>query len=785
MKNLPIKLFEKRKNIDERNPEPGGGNNLPSWAKLLSAEEIQAKASSFSQALEGTADWLDQRPNTRSFIPAVLQVTIQEKAIAKSHRTDIIKLFDEEDGKHIIGMADNNNMLVKVDDKAAITSIRQRLSSPAKHHKAIAAVEAIGRFQPAIALEETDASAALRVSLLNFQQYKLNESVCRLFEQQCEQLGVSWRKVFYTPELITYRLSGMTTEALEAVREFEAIETVAAMPLVSVGLDELIENIGETIPIRYPEDGKEYPTIGVLDSGIAKIPHLAPWILKRSFSKVPEDRKDPSHGTFVSGILEYADLLDNAFPTGQSGCWLFDATIFPDEKKDRIEEADLIDHIREAMLQNIDIKIWNLSLGTRQEADLHTFSFFGMALDQVQRETGALIIKSAGNCTNFRHGAPVSRIAKSADSVLSLVVASIAHAKGAHDLADPYHPSPFSRVGSGPAYIAKPEVTHLGGNAGVYPGTSNIVFTGVKSFSVTGGLVTNVGTSFSTPRVTAVVGGTSGSINEPFNPLFLKALAVHSAKYPDSIPLTPPERLRTMGYGIPDRIENLLFNDPYEATLVLQDTLDKGQWIQMLDFPFPPDLIVDEKYSGQIILTLATLPLFDEGQGGEYCQSNLEVRFGTHDGVRRTNRNQNPISHDSGHNLLRPLLYGAEHRKGTAGAFATERTLVQYGDKFHPIKKYAVNLEEMTDANARNFLTAPKLWYLEIEGLFRNYITNRSIQDGTPLTQEYCLILTIRDPRRKVEVYNSVTNQLNARGFQHTNVNLKNDIRVRVGLPIS
>lgn len=779
MKNLPIKLIEKRR-IDDRNPEGGGSNELPSWAKL-SNDEILARTETFNKALDGAVDWLEHRQPTRTFIPAVLQVTIEEKAIAKSHRADIINLFDDAQGQNVIGMTSHNHMLIKIESGGAIQGIKEKLSNPEKHVKAIAAVKAIDRFQPVSAVEDAKEDIPLRVSLLNYQQYQLNEAVRRSFEQYCSGLGITWRKVVYTPELITYRLADVTSDALQYVQAFEALETIAPMPYLSVALDDLQDEGAATIPIRYPEAGKEYPIIGVLDTGIARIPHLAPWILQRSFSKVPEDRKDPIHGTFVAGIIEYGDLLESGFPSGLNGCWLFDATVFPDETKDRIEESDLVDHIRDAMIQNKDIKIWNLSLGTRQEADLFTFSFFGMALDQIQRETGSMIVKSAGNCTNFKIGNPTSRISKSADSILSLVVGSVAHAKGTHDLAEVHHPSPFSRSGLGPAYITKPELTQIGGNVGIHPSTGRMITNGVRSFTPTGTLATNVGTSFSTPRVTALVGGTSNAMNEDFNPLFVKALAIHSAKYPENLKLPPPERLRTMGYGIPDRIENLLFNDYFEATLVLQDKLKKGQWIQMLDFPYPPDLIRDGQYTGQVILTLATLPLFDEGQGGEYCQSNLEVRFGTHDGIRQTQRDRNPISHSGGKNILRLDLYGRAHQRGTVGPFAKERTLVQYGDKFHPIKKYAINLEEMTPANIRNYLTAPKHWYLEIEGLYRNFISRRSAIDGTILEQKYCLILTIRDPLRKVNVYDSVTQLLNARGFQHNNIDLKSDFRVRVG----
>lgn len=38
----------------------------------------------------------------------------------------------------------------------------------------------------------------------------------------------------------------------------------------------------------------------------------------------------------------------------------------------------------------------------------------------------------------------------------------------------------------------------------------------------------------------------------------------------------------------------------------------------------------------------------------------------------------------------------------------TERMLIDYGDKFYPIKKYAVDLTEMTPANKEKYLTGSK-----------------------------------------------------------------------------
>ena len=52
----------------------------------------------------------------------------------------------------------------------------------------------------------------------------------------------------------------------------------------------------------------------------------------------------------------------------------------------------------------------------------------------------------------------------------------------------------------------------------------------------------------------------------------------------------------------------------------------------MFDFPFPTSL-VDENgfFRGQIILTLVNKSLVDEKQAGEYCQSNIDVFFGTYE----------------------------------------------------------------------------------------------------------------------------------------------------------
>lgn len=78
------------------------------------------------------------------------------------------------------------------------------------------------------------------------------------------------------------------------------------------------------------------------------------------------------------------------------------------------------------------------------------------------------------------------------------------------------------------------------------------------------------------------------------------------------------------------------------------------------------------------------------------------------------------------------------------------------------LKKYAVDLSELTDANKQNHATEDKNWYLTLRGLFRNHTEQKSMRERFTPTQELCLILTIRDPERQARVYDEVTQGLDA-----------------------
>jgi hypothetical protein len=141
---------------------------------------------------------------------------------------------------------------------------------------------------------------------------------------------------------------------------------------------------------------------------------------------------------------------------------------------------------------------------------------------------------------------------------------------------------------------------------------------------------------------------------------------------------------------------------------------------------------------------------------------------------------KNPIGADGRQNVLATAVYSKKASQDTTTPFATERMLVSYGDKYQPVKKWSVNFDDFTNANKEKYLKAPKNWYLKLEGLFRHFTeTKCEMQKITP-SQEFCLIVTIKDTKKKGNIYNEVTQLLDNFSFIHSNVKIKEEVRIRL-----
>lgn len=774
---LPIKFFDPR-DIDELRIEGSGTSEKPKW--VLSGQELKNRAEYLSDSLNTIETIMEKRKD--SPVPFSFIARIQEDATAKSKRKDIANFFQVKEMSSVIGLTATNKLIVSFDSLSEFGKISERLKDCTNNDYAISCITDFEEFLPNV--YEAEESCNYKIKLIDYQNYEQNLVMRRLLEHTLNNKKIEYNKTDYSEKFYVYKLKNVTNAMLDELKEadiFNALFSVEPMPKYVISLDFLEED--DDIPIKKSDSEKNYMTIGILDNGIETIPHLKPWIDIERWSPYPESSINPTHGTFVAGIALYGDECEGKGWVGHKGIKLFDAAVFPDNSKEGLDEDELIANIKEAVkLYNEQVKIWNLSISITRPVSDNKFSDFAIALDALQDEYNVLICKSAGNCRNFESSRPKGRVHEGADSIRSLVVGSFAHKKGTYDYAEVNDPSPFSRVGPGPEFIIKPEVSHYGGNAGVDP-LGNTVTTGVKSFAKDGTLAQGVGTSFSTPRITALAAGIQQELSEDFDPLLLKSLITHSASYPREMTVPSIERAKQVGFGLPKSVSEIIYNSPYEATLILRDNLAKGDKIDIMDFPMPQCLIKDGYYTGQIIATLVYEPILDASQGIEYCQSNLDIKFGSYDEKFERDISQrhilNPVGRKGAQNLFLGSVFSKTKMKNKSSDFALkERLQIQYGDKYYPVKKYAIDLSELTEQKKIDYLSSDKKWFLFLQGVYRDHIERLSQLESFTLSQEFCLILTIRDPFYKEEVYDEVTHKLDEYNFWHSNIKIATDVNI-------
>ena len=775
-KTLPVRLFKRRDNDKLLNNIPAGsadGNKFK-----LQGSALAVRAAVFRNYFGGVSAKLSQKRSENSFLPVIVKLTLNEDALAKSYRGNIGKLFNYSKKINIIGLIGEDQLLIKVENAGDIDHILNRISEEEANAIGISAIEKAEDFRPL--LDTEDVSGDLKVKLINYGDPKLNEMAEAEFVNLCIRMQVKCKRLNYTNDLIIYKVSGLSPMGLTNFSESDSIFSISKVPSFSLTTSGI--NAAGTVAVKAPEKETEYYEIGVFDEAISEITHLKDW---KSGSYIPflTHEYNSSHGTFIAGIINYGDELEGKAWTGTKPLKITEAVIYPNSAFGFIDEPMMTDFMREAIIKFPTVKVWNFSIGNQTAISDDQYSDFASFLDELQDKHNVLIVKAAGNCHNFLRAAPVSRITEASESIRTLVIGSLAHKKSVYDFAAIDHPSPFSMEGPGTAGVIKPDLVHYGGNAGIKNG--GLSFSGVKSFLPDGTIGESVGTSYACPRVAALAAELAGSLKSEFDPLLIKALLVHSAKHPENYEELFDTRLDKVGFGLPANINDMLFNDPDEVTLILLDSVDKGSHIKIMDFPFPPSMVADGLFYGQVKITLVTAPVIASGQGAEYIQSDIEVSFGSYQkkkAVVDSKVNRNPIDIEDPQNLLLGSLYSNPRQKAATAGFKAERFLKSYKsghrDQFIPVKKWCVDLDELINGTRLHNLAADRLWFLKLEGAYRNNYDLR-MKDNKAPGQKFALIVTIKDTRKKGKIYNEVGTLLNRYNFVHENIKIDERIIVK------
>ncbi len=810
---------------DDRRTEGGGDSTkVPAW--YLSDQELYTRAEYLAGEVETITEAFQKRKKEPHELPMVMATTITGEALAKSHRSNVTALLNMDSAEDNIigvdGVMESELQSIKAsaegktldsgliegavleeikDNGAELTNTVRILSLVAsdklldniskalrQRNENVGAISIITDMEPFVPIsgEFNPENHMYRVKLHDYQDGNYNRKAQSVFERQCEKSEIKINhRTRYSKDMLVYRITCDNEEAYDRVRTFDGVYSIEEA--IPVQTDNESHDAVPQVKPKRPNPNKKYPVVGVLDSGIEANDFYNPWLLDESEVYYPESMQDKQHGSMVAGILEYSDELNGTDYCAVDGIKMLEAVVVPDFKKSKIYMEDILDDVRRTIEQHRDVKIWTMSIGTSTESAIDRFSVFGMALDNIEDENDVLIIKSAGNSSSFLRGMPNERIAESADTVRSVVVGSIAGDKSGFDKADVGMPSPFTRIGPGPEAIIKPDLVAYGGNAGLDP-YGGMTQTGVYTIDATGSIVRTIGTSFSTPWVARVASELEFLLKDNFDPLLIKALLVHSADYPAGNKLKMSEKTTYMGFGMPKGASDILYNSESEITLVIRETLPKGSFIEMLDFPFPQSLAGDDGfYHGEVKVTLVTNPVLKTSEGPEYCQSNLNIKFGTMSGIKERDITKhtilNPYGPDNAKNALYTGYYSSKVIKKTVDdEFSRERLLIQYGKKYHPIKKYAINLDDMKPADKRDCLRNDCKWFMRIEGNYREAVERKAKRTGEKLEQEFCALITISDPAGKAPVYTEITQQLISKGFNYQDVQLKNEVKQRVTL---
>lgn len=765
-KNLPIQIVKTRGKQDVFKKE-GSGGELPKW---VTREVINSHKTAITHTLDTISTLFDNEPERE--LPVLVTATLYDKATAKTYRPNIRAIFNQREKQNLIGSESVNKLIVKIDNKADLLLMKKNVRGARSKEKecGIAAIISINRLEPHV--EEGTDSGAIKVRLVDYKDECLNKKAEEVFKRECQAMGVECEALNYAPSLILYGIESSSSEIVQSLATMDSVISVKRMPYVEISAS--VEEYNTLLDIKKPQDGEEYPLVGVMDSGVEDIPHLSPWRYGNEQNVVGLDDEDINrrHGTAVTGIILYGDGLQDEKLTGCNPAKYVSCIVNTDSGLAAIQEKEMVMYIRKAVEENPEVKVWNLSQGSTEVIEDDAFSEFGMALDSIQKEYGVLICKSAGN--RLSRGGSL-KLCKGADSTLALVVGSIAHEK--HDATDAEvgQRSPFSKIGYGPEFLIKPDVVQYGGNMTV----------GVKSFSETGFESSAFkGTSFSTPRISALAADLAFRLGGTFNREMIKALIVHSAYYPNLSGMNEEDILKELGHGLPRDIDSILNNDQDEFTYVLPINFKPGEDFQIQDVPFPEGMVDDDGFFyGDITVTLVSEPELKASEGSEYCQSDVEVLLQTYRdvdyvlpgavGVSPTYRNTDRLVEPQ--NILAKSLYSKKSFKIRNGR---ERTLIESGFKYQPVKKYHVDLEDMTKTNKEKFLIGNRRWCLRINASYRDAIAQES---GT-LSTKAVVIVTIKDNRHQGLAYAQGVHQLDLYHFEHVNIIVNQQVNVDNGI---
>lgn len=338
------------------------------------------------------------------------------------------------------------------------------------------------------------------------------------------------------------------------------------------------------------------PIIGVIDTVFDTSAYFSKWV--DYVNAVPDEigitKDDSEHGTTVSSIIVDGPALN---PELEDGCGHFRVKHFGVLAGNVGSTFTILKKIRQIVSENKNIKVWNLSLGSKQEIPENYISPEAAILDKIQYENDVTFVIAGTNKDVDEEGE--KRIGAPADSINSIVVNSVNFEK---------KPAPYTRSGPVLSFYNKPDLCYYGGDY-----KKKIIAYGPKGTTLVSG------TSYAAPwiaRKMAYLIYVMGLRRE-----VAKALLIDSAAG-----WTPNDEASTkIGYGIvPKKIDDIIRSKDDEIRFIL---MGESQQYNTYNYGIPIP-VANDTHPFVARATLCYYPNCERNQGVDYTNTEMELRFG-------------------------------------------------------------------------------------------------------------------------------------------------------------
>ncbi|MFD2728103.1 S8 family peptidase [Enterococcus camelliae] len=367
------------------------------------------------------------------------------------------------------------------------------------------------------------------------------------------------------------------------------------------------ENLSELAPSDFYDsyttsqqmipDPTSEPTIGVIDTLFDNRVYFGKWVDFHNMidPNIPTIDADYKHGTAVSSIIVDGPTIN---PQLDDGCGRFKVRHFGVATNKGFNSFSIIRAIKEIVISNPDIHVWNLSLGSNEEVNENFISAEGAVLDQLQFEHDVIFVIAG---TNKQSNEGDKRIGAPADSINSVIVNSV----GANN-----NSAPYSRRGIVLSFFTKPDVSYFGGTTDEFM----LVCEPLGQAKV-------AGTSYAAPWIARKLSYLIDIIG--LNKEIAKALLIDSAiGWNNNNDLN---ELSLKGHGVvPTRIENIIHSMDDEIKFVVSGVSEKYDTYNY-NFPVP---IYQGKHPYVAKATFCYFPKCSRNQGVDYTNTELDLYFG-------------------------------------------------------------------------------------------------------------------------------------------------------------